>query len=74
VLVTLAAEIAGDSTTGVSGILRRVGDVLVDGVSRRCLHVRHITDLVAVLVLVTQWCRAPVDALAVLKNKMQIFN
>jgi hypothetical protein len=31
---------------------RRVGDLLVDGGNRHYLHVRHITDLVAVLVLV----------------------
>jgi hypothetical protein len=47
----------------------RVGGVLVDGRSWHRLHVRHITDLVAALILVAQWCQAPVDALAVLKNK-----
>jgi hypothetical protein len=34
-----------------------------------CLHVRHVADLVTVLALVAQWCRAPVDALAVLKTQ-----
>jgi hypothetical protein len=32
---------------------RRVGDILIDGGSRHCLHVRHVADLVAVLVLIT---------------------
>jgi hypothetical protein len=32
---------------------RRVGDVLIDGVSRHCLHVRHVANLVAALVLIT---------------------
>jgi hypothetical protein len=42
---------------------RRVRDVLVDGGNPRCLHVRHVTNLIAVQVLVAQWFRAPVDAL-----------
>jgi hypothetical protein len=52
---------------------RRVRDVLVDGRRRHRLHVRCVADLVTALVLV-QWCRAPVDALAVLQNKTQKFN
>jgi hypothetical protein len=40
------------------------------GGSWRRLHVCHVADLVAVLVLIAQRCRAPVDALAVLQNKM----
>jgi hypothetical protein len=48
---------------------RRVGDVLVDG-RRWCrLRVHHVTDFVAGLAFVAQWCRAPVDALTVLHNK-----
>jgi hypothetical protein len=53
---------------------RRVGDILVDGRRWRRLHVRHVADLVVVLILVAQWCWAPVDALAMLKNKMQTFH
>jgi hypothetical protein len=37
---------------------RPIGDVLVDGGSRCLLHVRHVADLVAVLVLVAQRCWA----------------
>jgi hypothetical protein len=45
-------------------------DVLVNGKRWRHLHVRHVANLVAALVLVAQRCRAPVDAFAVLQNKM----
>jgi hypothetical protein len=37
--------------------------------SRHRLHVRHVADLVVALILVTQWCWAPVYALAVLKTR-----
>jgi hypothetical protein len=37
-----------------------------------CLHVRHVTDLVAALVLIAQWCQAPIDALVVLKQDADI--
>jgi hypothetical protein len=33
------------------------------------LYVRSVVDLVTVPVLIAQWCRAPVDALAVLKTQ-----
>jgi hypothetical protein len=33
------------------------------------MYVRNIVDLVIALILVAQWCRAPVDALAVLKTQ-----
>jgi hypothetical protein len=45
---------------------RRVGEVLVDG-RRRCrVLICCIADLVAMLLLVLQWCRALVDALVML--------
>jgi hypothetical protein len=53
---------------------RQVRDVLVDGRRRRPLHVRCVTDLVTAPVLIAEWCRAPVDAITVLHNKMQKFN
>jgi hypothetical protein len=34
-----------------------------------CLYIRIITDLVATLIFVAQWCRAPVDAIAVLQTQ-----
>jgi hypothetical protein len=47
----------------------RVGKVLVDG-RRWCrLDVRRVTDLVAALLLVSQWRRAPVDTLAMLHTR-----
>jgi hypothetical protein len=33
------------------------------------LHVRHVVDLLAALVLIAQQRRAPVDAFVVLQNK-----
>jgi hypothetical protein len=48
---------------------RRVGDVLVDGRRRCFLYIRSVADLVTAPILVAQWCRAPVDALAVLKTQ-----
>jgi hypothetical protein len=47
----------------------RVGDVLVDGRCCCCLYIRSVTDLVVVLIFVAQWCRTPVDALAVLQTQ-----
>jgi hypothetical protein len=40
----------------------------------RRLHVRHVADLVAALVLVAQWYRVPVDAFTVLPNKTNTFH
>jgi hypothetical protein len=34
-----------------------------------CQYVRNVADLVAALILVAQWCRAPVDALTVLQTQ-----
>jgi hypothetical protein len=48
---------------------RRIGDVLLDGRLRGRLHVRRITDLVTVLLLIAQWCGAPIDALTTLKTR-----
>jgi hypothetical protein len=40
----------------------------VVGGSRCRLHVHHVMDIVAALILVAQLCWAPVDALVVLQN------
>jgi hypothetical protein len=42
--------------------------------SIRRLKVRHVADLVATLVFITQWYRARVDAFAVLPNKTYTFH
>jgi hypothetical protein len=47
----------------------RVRDLLVNWQRWRRLHIRNVMDLVAALILVMKWRRAPVDALAVLNTK-----
>jgi hypothetical protein len=67
-LVTLggALLVAGASSSHPH---RRIGDVLLAGRLRGCLHVRHNTNLVAALFFVVQWSGAQVDALTVLQSK-----
>jgi hypothetical protein len=46
-------------------------DILLDALPRSRLHICPSTDHVTVLLLVAQWYRALVDALAVLKTRKE---